>query len=119
MGLSTKETTGVVQSGGGMSKTLSPGKQIIKINSLELKDTPWAGNALILILNVEGKEIEGFEGFAIDINDKDGAKYKGQVGKVKATPGSFGTHTKSGKELNQIGDVMNYLKSIAEATDFK
>lgn len=64
-----------------ISKTISPGNRIVKINSIKFYKTKIGYN---VVLNVESKPIGGdFEGFAIDKENPDKGKYLGQVGKVK------------------------------------
>lgn len=73
-----------VKSGGGTSKSFQPGVVYAQINSGQLR-TSNKGDKKTLELFLEGPALEGFEGWAIDKNNPDGPKYKGQTARVSAT----------------------------------
>ena len=64
-GLSTKD---VKTGGGGLPKTIAPGEHTLRINSIELTRFAFmeADNGYYLMINVETKPVEGFEGFFIN-----------------------------------------------------
>lgn len=67
----------------GTKKTLSPGNHVVKIYDLELTPGYNAGS-LNIILRVEGPNLgPEFDGFLKDPNNPGGAKFAGQVGKVR------------------------------------
>ncbi len=73
-----------VKSGGGTSKSFQPGVVYAQINSGQLRISN-KGDKKTLELFLEGPALEGFEGWAIDKNNPDGPKYKGQTARVSAT----------------------------------
>ena len=88
MALSTTDlSTGSGSS--GMPKTFGPGNHELKINSVRLDEFRFIENAFHLMLEMETKPIEGFEGFMIDRNDESKGHYKGQIGRVKASQYAF------------------------------
>ena len=72
-----------IKTGGGTSKSLQPGVVFAHIHSGSVKSSKTGKKALELIL--EGPAIEGFEGWAIDKNNLEGAKFQGQSARVIAT----------------------------------
>ena len=78
-------TKGISASAGGASKTIYPGTQSLKLNSVELKRFPFMEEeqGYFLILNLETQPIEDFEGFLIDPDDESLGRYLGRVGAVK------------------------------------
>ena len=62
MALSTTD----LGTGTGMPKTITPGNNVLKINSIHLEDFSFIEGAYHLMLNVETPAIDGFEGFQID-----------------------------------------------------
>lgn len=68
---------------GGASKSITAGVCFAHIYSANLKVSKTGKKSLELIL--ETPSIEGFEGWAIDKNNPDGPKFKGQSAKVTAT----------------------------------
>jgi hypothetical protein len=98
-----------VKQGGGISKSLQPGVVYAHIHSANVKESKNTGKkALELIL--EGPELENFEGWAIDRNDENSPKYKGQSGRVGAT-----MWTDQHNEPNVMkNDIMYKLTIISE-----
>lgn len=72
-----------VKQGGGAQKSLEPGVAYAHIYDAIVRTASTGKKALELIL--EGQAAEGFEGWAIDRNDQEGAKFKGPSAKVSAT----------------------------------
>ena len=85
------------EGGSGLPKTISPGNNTVKVNSVHLDEFKFIPGAYHLMLNVETKPIEGFEGFMIDKDDESKGHYAGQIGRVKAAQYAFADgKTKSG-----------------------
>jgi hypothetical protein len=69
---------------GGVSKSIQPGVVYARIYSGKLR-TSGKGDKKCLELFLETEPLPNFEGWPIDRNAPDGAKFKGQVGRVSAT----------------------------------
>jgi len=116
MGLSTKDLVNE-NGGGGMAKTIAPGNHTLKINSVVLEDFQFIDGAKHLVLNVETEPIDGFEGFLIDKDDESKGKYKGQIGRVKASQYAFADgQTKSGIKIQRDRSLMMFLANLSKAT---
>jgi len=116
MGLSTKDLVNE-NGGGGMAKTIAPGNHTLRINSITLEDFQFIDGAKHLVLNVETEPIEGFEGFLIDKDDESKGKYKGQIGRVKASQYAFADgQTKSGIKIQRDRSLMMFLANLSKAT---
>lgn len=115
MALSTTDL-GTESSGGGMAKTISPGNHELKINSIRLDDFRFIEGAYHLILEMETKPIDGFEGFMIDKDDESKGRYQGQIGRVKASQYAFADgETKSGIKIQRDRSVLMFLKNLSAA----
>jgi hypothetical protein len=116
MGLSTKDLVNE-NNGGGMAKTIAPGNHTLRINSVVLEDFQFIDGAKHLILNVETEPIDGFEGFLIDKDDESKGKYKGQIGRVKASQYAYADgQTKSGIKIQRDRSLMMFLANLSKAT---
>ena len=116
MGLSTKDLVSE-NSGGGMAKTIAPGNHSLRINSMVLENFQFIDGAKHLILNVETEPIDGFEGFLVDKDDESKGKYKGQIGRVKASQYAFADgQTKSGIKIQRDRSLMMFLANLSKAT---
>ncbi len=116
MALSTEDLgTG---SGSGLPKTISPGNNILKINSITLDVFKFIDNAYHLMLHVETKPIDGFDGFSIDRNNPDAGNYSGQIGRVKASQYAFadGT-TKSGIQVYRDKSLLLFMRNLCKALE--
>lgn len=89
---------------GGDSKSLQPGVVKAHIVSGQVR-TSNKGDKKSLELILEGPEIPNFEGWAIDKNNLDGPKYKGQSSKVSAT---IWTDQFNANDINK-NDILNKL----------
>ena len=87
MALSTTDLT--TESGSGMPKTIAPGNHELKINSVRLDEFRFIEGAYHLLMEMETKPIEGFEGFMRDRNDESKGRFEGQIGRVKASKYAF------------------------------
>jgi hypothetical protein len=118
MSLSTKDVGGTEGSGG--LKTILPGQQKLKINSIELKQFSFMESAggYYFIMNVETEPIENFEGFLIDIDDPSKGRYEGQVGQVKTNRYYYKDgETKGGTEIKRDVELMKQIKKVCSVTD--
>ena len=77
------KTEGQEVKGGGLGKSFEPGVVLAHIYSANVRTAKTGKKALELIL--EGPSIAGFEGWAIDKEDPEGDKFKGQSARVSAT----------------------------------
>jgi hypothetical protein len=77
------KTEGQDIKGGGVEKSLQPGVVKAHIYSATVKTASTGSKALEFIL--EGPAIPNFEGWAIDKNNQEGPKFKGQSSRVSAT----------------------------------
>ncbi len=111
--LSTKD----MSAGGGKIKpVISVGINTIKINRLELVKLPYDSETLNVNLHVESKPMgSGFQGFLKDINDPDGPRYEGQVGRVRLTPYPFKNATlPNGTEIYRDTEILKSMIFLAE-----
>lgn len=115
--LNTKDIKG----GGGDStpKTLQPGNQKITIHRVELEDFKFKPGGLHVILHVEGEDMgEEFQGFFIDKQNESLGRYKGQVGRVRASEWAYADgETKSGIPVSRDDDMLRFLKSLCIELD--
>jgi hypothetical protein len=106
-------TTDLPEGGGGLPKTIAPGNHTVRINNVYLDDFKFIPGAKHLMLNVETKPIEGFEGFMIDKDDESKGHYEGQIGRLKASQYAFADgKTKSGVEIFRDKSLMIFLKNF-------
>lgn len=109
-GLNTKD----VKVGGGLPKTLQPGNQVAKINSVQLEEFKLKAGAYNFIMHMEGPDLgKEFDGFMINKDDASLGKHAGQVGRVKSGEWAFadGT-TKTGIAVSRDQDIMKFMKSL-------
>lgn len=116
-GLSTKD----VKTGGGLPKLIEPGEHILKINAITLNRPEFEqiqkDQGYFLILEVETKPIEGFEGFQIDKDDESKGHYAGQIGHVKTSKYYYRDgSTKQGVEIHRDLEILKQLKNLCIAT---
>ena len=76
-------TEGQSVKGGGLGKSFEPGVVFAHIYSAQVRTSKTGKKALELTL--EGPAIPNFEGWAIDREDPEGEKFKGQTARVSAT----------------------------------
>jgi len=72
-----------IKKGGGTPKSLQPGVNYAHIYSVQVKTSKTGKKCLEFIL--EGESQDGFEGWPIDKNNPEGAKYSGPSSRVTAT----------------------------------
>jgi hypothetical protein len=76
-------TEGQSVKGGGLGKSFEPGVVLAHIYSAQVRTSKTGKKALELTL--EGPALPNFEGWAIDKDDQEGEKFKGQSARVSAT----------------------------------
>ena len=111
--LSTKD----MSAGSGKARpVIGVGNQKFKINSITFDQTPYDKDAYNVVLHVESEPLGGeFEGFLIDPNDKNGPRYKGQVGRVRLSPYPFKDATlPSGREISRDTEVLRSMIYLGE-----
>lgn len=113
MGLSTTDLgTGKA----GLPKTISPGNHELKINNIKLEEFRFIDNAYHMILDVETKPIDGFEGFFKNKDDESQGRYGGQIGRLKAGQYAFADgQTKSGVKINRDRSILIFLQNLSNA----
>lgn len=112
-------TTNIPSGTSGVSKTISPGNQIVTIQNVQLGTVPYKLGAYHIILNVVGPDMgSDFEGFYIDKDNPGAGRYNGQVGQIKMSdwPFSDGT-TKSGVEIKRDIEMLKTLSNLCSALD--
>ena len=116
MALSTTNLT--TSSGSSMPKTIAPGNHKLKMNSMRLEPFKFIDNAYYIMLEMETEPIDDFEGFMIDRNDESKGRFKGQIGRVKASQYAFADgETKSGIKINRDNAIMMFLKNMSDALE--
>lgn len=108
-------TTDVKVGGTGMAKTIAPGINVVKINAVKLVQHPFmvADDGYYLMLDVETKPIEDFEGFFIDKDNESLGRYAGQIGQVKTSRYFYKDgETKSGIAVNRNMEILKIIKNI-------
>lgn len=77
------KTEGQDVKGGGLGKSFEPGVVLAHIYGAQVRTAKTGKKSLEITL--EGPSIPGFEGWAIDREDPEGPKFKGQTARVSAT----------------------------------
>lgn len=113
-GLSTKD----IKTGGGLPKIIEPGQHVLKINNVKLERHSFmeADQGYYMLIDVETKPIEGFEGFFKDSKDESLGKYDGQIGQVKTNKFYYkDSVTKSGIEIARDTEILKQIKNLCSA----
>jgi hypothetical protein len=111
--LSTKD----MSAGSGRPKpVMSPGNQVIRINSVTFDKTPYDSEAYNITLHVETEPVTGeFEGFYKDMNNQSLGRYEGQVGRVRMSPYPYKDATlPSGREVSRDQEVLKSMIFLSE-----
>jgi hypothetical protein len=114
--LSTKD---IKVGGEGVAKTLEPGNQQCKINTVSLEEFKFKEGSYNVILHLEGPDMgTEFEGFYLDKDQPELGRHAGKVGTVKLTEWAFadGT-TKSGIEVSRDQEMLKALKQFCIQTN--
>jgi hypothetical protein len=115
MALSTTD----LGTGTGMPKTIAPGNNVLKINSIHLEDFSFIEGAYHMMLNVETPPIDDFEGFLIDKDDESKGHYAGQIGRLKASQYAFADgETKSGVKIQRDRAILIFLQNLSKTLGF-
>ncbi len=109
-------TKNIPTEGISIPKIIQPGNHVVTVNSVKLDIPPFNREAYQIILNVEGPELENFEGFWVDKDNQSAGKHKGQVGSVKLTQYPFSNSTtKTGVVINRDAEMLKSLQSLCGA----
>ena len=103
--------------GSGKTKpVISAGNHVVRINSVSFDQTPYDAEAYNILLNVETKPVGGeFEGFLLNVNEPNGPRYQGQVGRVRFSPYPYKDATlPSGREISRDNEVMKGMVYLSE-----
>jgi hypothetical protein len=78
--------------------------------------TPYDPDSHNIILHVETSPVKGeFQGFLKDVNNQNGPRYEGQVGRVRFSPYAFkDTTLPNGKEISKVDEVMKSMIQLSE-----
>ena len=111
--LSTKDMSA---GSGGTKPVIEPGNQVIKINSISFDQTPYDSDAYNIVLHVESEPIKGeFNGFLKDMDNPNGPKYEGQVGRVRFSPYPYKDAVlQNGNEINRDTEVLKAMVYLSE-----
>ena len=113
--LSTKNINTEVTSS-GLQKSITVGNQWLKINGLELKEDTYKPDAYYVMLYVETKPIENFEGWLINKDDPSMGSYEGQTGKIQSSYYSYkDSETKSGVPISRDQEILKFIKRLCTA----
>lgn len=113
MSISTKN---IPTGGTSVPKTLQPGNVVAKINDISLEAFTFKEGAYHLILNLEGTDRGAeFEGFYINKDRPELGRYKGQVGKVKASEWAYADgETKSGIKISRDTEILKFIAGLCK-----
>jgi len=111
--LSTKDMSA---GSGGTKPVIGTGNQKVLINSITFDQTPYDMDAYNITLHVESEPIVGeFNGFLKDVNQPNGPRYAGQVGRVRFSPYPFKDATlNNGNEISRDTEVLKAMVFLSE-----
>ena len=111
--LSTKDMSAGT---GGTKPVIGTGNQKVLINSITFDQTPYDMDAYNITLHVESEPIVGeFNGFLKDVNEPNGPRYAGQVGRVRFSPYPFKDATlNNGNEISRDTEVLKAMVFLSE-----
>jgi hypothetical protein len=109
-------TSGMSAGSGKEKPVMGPGNNLVKINSISFDQTPYDKEAFNIMLHVEGEPMEGeFQGFLKDVNQPEGARYAGQVGRVRYAPYPYKDATlPNGSEISRDTEVLKAMVGLSE-----
>ena len=104
---------------GGTKPVIGTGNHKVKINSITFDQTPYDADAYNITLHIEGEPVSGeFNGFLKDMNNPNGPKYQGQVGRVRFSPYPFKDATlNNGNEISRDTEVLKAMVFLAEVVN--
>lgn len=113
MSISTKN---IPTGGSSTPKNLQPGNNVAKINDISLESFTFKEGAYHLTLHLEGTDRgPEFDGFFINKDRPDLGKYKGQVGKVKASEWAYADgETKSGIKISRDTEILKFISNLCK-----
>jgi len=111
--LSTKDMSA---GSGSIKPVIGVGNHKIKINSISFDQTPYDMDAFNITLHVEGEPVTGeFNGFLKDMNNPNGPRFEGQVGRVRFSPYPFKDATlNNGNEISRDTEVLKAMVFLSE-----
>jgi len=111
--LSTKDMSA---GSGNIKPVVGPGNNVIRINSVSFDVTPYDADAYNIVLHVETEPVAGeFNGFLKDMNNPNGPRYEGQVGRVRFSPYPYKDATlPSGREISRDTEVLKSMVYLSE-----
>jgi len=111
--LSTKDMSA---GSGGTKPVIGTGNHKVKINSITFDQTPYDSEAYNITLHVESEPVTGeFNGFLKDMNNPNGERYAGQVGRVRFSPYPFKDATlNNGNEISRDTEVLKAMVFLSE-----
>ena len=114
--LSTKDMSAGT---GGTKPVIGTGNHKVKINSITFDQTPYDADAFNITLHIEGEPVEGeFNGFLKDMNNPNGPRYEGQVGRVRFSPYPFKDATlNNGNEISRDTEVLKAMVFLSEVVN--
>ena len=114
--LSTKDMSAGT---GGTKPVIGTGNQKVMINSITFDQTPYDMDSYNITLHVESEPITGeFNGFLKDVNNPNGPKFEGQVGRVRFSPYPFKDATlNNGNEISRDTEVLKAMVFLSEVVN--
>ena len=114
--LSTKDMSA---GSGGTKPVIGTGNHKVKINSITFDQTPYDADAYNITLHIEGEPVVGeFNGFLKDMNNPNGPRYEGQVGRVRFSPYPFKDATlNNGNEISRDTEVLKAMIFLSEVVN--
>ena len=112
-------TSGMSAGSGKEKPVIGPGNHVVKINSIAFDVTPYATDAFNIMLHVESEPMEGeFQGFLVDPKNPNGARYQGQVGRIRFAPYPYkDAILPNGNEISRDTEVMKAMIFLSEQLD--
>ena len=100
----------------GTKPVIGTGNHKVKINSITFDQTPYDSEAYNITLHVESEPVTGeFNGFLKDMNNPNGERYAGQVGRVRFSPYPFKDATlNNGNEISRDTEVLKAMVFLSE-----
>ena len=101
---------------GSTKPVIGVGNHKVKINSITFDQTPYDSDAYNVTLHIESEPVAGeFNGFLKDMNNPNGERYAGQVGRVRFSPYPFKDATlNNGNEISRDTEVLKAMVFLSE-----
>lgn len=106
---------------GKVKPVLGVGNQLIKINSITMDQTPYDKEAYNVTLHCESEPVKGdFTGFLKNVNDPNGERYEGQVGRIRASQYAYkDAELPSGRTVNRDQEILKAMITLSEVLDLR